>query len=227
MTRVTMALSDGLRAYLLAHGVREAPVLARLRAETANLGKWADMQISPEQGQLMAFLVELIGARRLLEVGTFTGYSALACALALPPGGRLDACDISEEWTAIAKRYWEEAGVADRIQLHIGPAAATLNHLLASGDAGCFDMAFIDADKIQINTYYEQCMKLVRPGGIIAIDNVLWRGAVIDADNQKEAVRMIRALNARLRDDTQITMVMLPIGDGMTLVRRRLPGEGG
>jgi caffeoyl-CoA O-methyltransferase len=179
------------------------------------------MQIAPEQGQLMAFLVTLTGARRALEVGVFTGYSSLAVALAMPPEGRLVACDVSESWTAVARRYWEEAGVAEKISLRLGPATDTLEALLKDGQAGSFDFAFIDADKENYGRYYDLALELVRPGGLIAIDNVLWGGAVADPAEQDADTQAIRALNARLHHDARIDLTMLPIGDGLTLARKR------
>jgi caffeoyl-CoA O-methyltransferase len=199
---------------------REHPLLARLREETARM-PGSGMQIAPEQGQLMAFLVTLTGARRALEVGVFTGYSSLAVAMAMPPEGRLIACDVSESWTAVARRYWEEAGVADKVSLRLGPATDTLEALLADGQAGSFDFAFIDADKENYGRYYDMALELVRPGGLIAIDNVLWGGAVADPADQDADTQAIRALNARLHRDERIDLTMLPIGDGLTLARKR------
>jgi caffeoyl-CoA O-methyltransferase len=179
------------------------------------------MQISPEQGQFMRFLTEVHGTRRAIEVGVFTGYSALSVALAMPPDGRLIACDVSEEWTSVALRYWSEAGVRDRIDLKLGPAAATLDDLLASGQAGTFDFAFVDADKEGYVGYYERCFELLRPGGILAFDNTLWGGSVADPTNQKEGTVAIRRLNEMLLSDQRISLSLLPIGDGLTLARKR------
>jgi caffeoyl-CoA O-methyltransferase len=179
------------------------------------------MQISPEQGQFMALLVELIGARRILEVGTFTGYSALAVALALPPDGRVITCDINEEMTAIARRYWAEAGVADKIDLRLAPAIDTLDELLAEGQAGQFDFAFIDADKTNYLAYYERTLELLRSGGLIAIDNVLWNGAVADPERQDDDTSAIRALNEAVHADDRVSLSLLPISDGLTLARKR------
>lgn len=220
MTRRTEPLTDELYQYLLDVSVREPDVLRRLREETAELED-ASMQIGPEQGQLMALLVEMLGARRTLEVGTFTGYSALVVALALPEDGRVVACDVSEEWTRIARRYWTEAGVAHKIDLRLGPAAATLDTLLEEGRVGTFDFAFVDADKTNIRLYYEKALALVRAGGVIAIDNVLWSGKVIDPGEKDADTEAIRALNAALTYDERVTLSLVPIGDGLTLARKR------
>ena len=215
-----LPLDDRLYAYLLDETVREPELMARLREETRGMPN-ATMQISPDQAQFMGLLVRLIDARRALEIGTFTGYSALAVALALPAEGRLICCDVSEEWTGIARRYWREAGVADRIDLRLAPAADTLAKLIASGETGSFDFAFIDADKENYDLYYEQCLKLVRPGGLIAIDNALWHGAVADPACNDVDTTAIRALNRKLRDDPRVDMVLLPVGDGLLLARPR------
>jgi caffeoyl-CoA O-methyltransferase len=220
MSRRTIQVTDPLYDYMLSVTSREHPLLARLREETARM-PGSGMQIAPEQGQLMAFLVTLTGARRALEVGVFTGYSSLAVALAMPPEGRLIACDVSESWTAVARRYWDEAGVADKVSLRLGPATDTLEALLADGQAGSFDFAFIDADKENYGRYYDLALELVRPGGLIAIDNVLWGGAVADPADQDADTQAIRALNARLHHDARIDLTMLPIGDGLTLARKR------
>ena len=219
MTRQSITLSPELTNYLR-QSLREAPVLTELRRETDTLGEVAQYQISPEQGQLMAFLVELIGARRILEIGTFTGYSTLACALHLPPEGLILTCDMNQEWTAIAQRYWHKAGVQDRIELHLKLAAHFLEELVTSS-ADSFDMAFIDADKTNYDLYYERCLTLVRPGGLILIDNVLWAGQVIDMTNVETSTVAIRTLNEKLRHDNRITLSMIPISDGLTLARRR------
>jgi caffeoyl-CoA O-methyltransferase len=181
----------------------------------------SDCQISPEQGQFMAFLVKLIGARRTLEVGVFTGYSALWVAQALPEEGQIVACDISEAWTAVARRYWKEAGVDDKIELHLAPAAETLNRLIEEGQGGSFDFAFIDADKAGYDTYYEQCLTLLRPGGLIAIDNVLRDGRVIHERPPSEGTRAIQRLNRKLHTDPRIDLSLVPIADGLTLARKR------
>ncbi len=220
MTIKTIELSDELHAYMLRVGLREPPILARLREENAGHPQ-ADMQIAPEQGALMAFLVELTGARRCLELGTFTGYSSLAVALALPPDGRLVCCDISDEWTSVARRYWDEAGVSDRVELRLGPALATLDALLAGGEAGTFDFAFMDADKREYPDYYERILELLRPGGVLAIDNVFWDGDVVRPEVDDAAVRGVRTLNERIATDERATVAMLPIADGVTLVRKR------
>jgi caffeoyl-CoA O-methyltransferase len=216
----TLSLDDRLHDYVLSHSVREAPVLAELRAETAKL-PLGIMQIGPEQGQFLVLLVELLGARRILEVGTFTGYSSLAMAQALPADGKLIACDVSEEYTSIARRYWAKAGVAGKIDLRLAPGLETLDRLLAEGHAGSFDLAFIDADKPNYLPYYERCLQLVRQGGLIAVDNVLWGGAVADSAQQDEDTKAIRALNDRVLADSRVSLSLLPLGDGLTLARKR------
>lgn len=216
----TLALDERLYAYLLDETLREPEVMRRLRAETRAIPE-GGMQISPEQGQLMGLLVRLIGACRALEIGTFTGYSALAVASALPADGRLVCCDLSAEWTHIARRYWREAGVEDRIELVLAPAAETLARLRGEGEDGRFDFAFIDADKERYDLYYEHCLKLVRPGGLIAIDNALWHGYVADPAHRDADTTAIRALNRKIRDDGRVDMALAPIGDGLLLVRRR------
>ncbi|MFQ5774403.1 MAG: class I SAM-dependent methyltransferase [Kiloniellaceae bacterium] len=220
MAARTIHLTDKVYAYLLDHSLREPPVLARLREETAALPR-ANMQIAPEQGQFMRLLVELIGARRTLEVGTFTGYSALCVALGLPADGRVVACDISKEFTAVARRYWAEAGVADKIDLRLGPALETLARLVAEGGAGTFDFMFIDADKENYDNYYERGLTLLRPGGLMAIDNVLWNGSVADRSRQDEETRAIRSLNEKVHGDERVGISLVPIGDGLTLARKR------
>lgn len=213
-------LTDTLYQYVLDHSVREPAVLRELHEETAKL-PMAGMQIGADQGQLMALLVKLIGATRCLEVGVFTGYSSLAVALALPPEGKIIACDVSEEWTAIARRYWKNAGVEGKIDLRLGPAVATLDDLLANGGAGRFDFAFIDADKGNYLAYYERCLKLLRQGGLVAVDNTLWSGDVANPGNQKPDTVSLRAFNERLHRDERIDLALLPIGDGLTLARKR------
>jgi len=194
-------------------------VLARLRAETAAMPN-AEMQIAREQGHLLAFLARLIGARNAIEIGTFTGYSALAVALALPPDGRLIACDVSEEWTGVARRHWQEAGVGDRIELRLGPALQTIDALLRAGQAGAFDIAFIDASKSEYDAYYEGCLRLVRVGGLITFDNMLQGGRVADPKATGGSAAIVRALNAKIAADPRVDPVLLPVGDGMTLARR-------
>jgi predicted O-methyltransferase YrrM len=213
-------LSDDLIAYLRSVSLREPESLRRLREETARM-PMAGMQISPDQGQFMALLVRLLGARRCLEIGTFTGYSALAVALALPADGRIVCCDVSEDYTAVARRAWANAGVAGKIELHLAPARVTLDRLRAEGRHGGFDFAFIDADKESYDHYYEACLELVRPGGLIAIDNVLWSGAVADPQRQDADTNALRALNRKLHDDQRVDISMLPLGDGLTLARVR------
>ena len=216
MPKQTLGLEQNLYDYLLSVSLREPTILSKLRQETAQL-PMSQMQISPEQGQFMALLVKLIGAKKTLEVGVFTGYSSLVVALALPADGKIVACDVSEEFTSIARRYWQEAGVADKIDLHIAPALETLDNLLTTGEAGTFDFAFIDADKGNYDNYYEQCLKLIRPGGLIAIDNVLWSGRVADTEIQDNQTNKIRDLNRKLHEDSRITLSLVPIADGLTL----------
>lgn len=220
MATRSLDLSNALYDYLIANSLRDDPVMARLREETAAL-PLGRMQVAPEQGQFMALLAELTGTRRYLEVGTFTGYSALAVARALPPDGEVVACDIDEEMTAIGRRYWREAGVADKIDLRIGPAIPTLDALIAEGRAGSFDFAFVDADKENYDGYVERALVLLRPGGLLAVDNVLWGGAVADPARQDAETEAIRALNAKLHRDERVTLSLVPIGDGLTLARKR------
>jgi predicted O-methyltransferase YrrM len=220
MSVATIAMTEALYGHLLKTTLREPALLARLRAETAALPS-AGMQISPEQGQLMGLLIELIGARRTLEVGVFTGYSSTVVALALPADGRLVACDVSAEWTDVARRYWREAGVESKIELHVRPALQTLDALLAAGQAGSFDFAFIDADKTSYDAYYERCLTLLRVGGLLAVDNTLWSGAVSDEADQRETTRAIRALNVKIAADARVTTSLIPIGDGLYLARKR------
>ena len=220
MTRRTNHLPDDLYQYLLDVSLREPDVMRRLREETAGLEK-SNMQIGPEQGQFLALLAELIGARTALEVGTFTGYSALAVALALPEDGRLIACDVSEEWTAVARGYWEEGGVAHKIDLRLAPAVETLDALLAEGRAGDFDFAFIDADKEGYEAYFERALVLMRPGGLIVLDNTLWEGKVLDPEMTDADTEAIRAINGKLAGDERVTLSLLPVGDGLTLARKR------
>ena len=216
----TLQLDDRLYDYLLAHSLREPEALARLRAETASHPK-VNMQIAPEQGQFMQLLVRLLGVRRAIEVGVFTGYSSLAVALAMPADGRLLACDISEEFTAIARRHWQSAGVADRIELVLAQALQTLDARLAAGESGLYDFAFIDADKSSYLAYYERLMNLVRPGGLIVVDNTLWGGEVANPRNRDEDTVALREFNDVLLADPRIDLSLLPLGDGLTLARRR------
>ena len=221
MSSHTIDLTDALHQYLVRQGLRESEAARGLRAETLAATRWHVMQISPEQGAFMALLVRLLGARRAVEVGTFTGYSALVVAEALPADGRLVACDVSEEWTAIGRPFWERAGVAHKIDLRLRPAVETLDALLADGQSGAFDFAFIDADKANYDAYYERCLRLLRPGGVVGIDNVLWGGRVADAAVTDQDTAAIRALNAKVRDDARVHATMLPIGDGFTLALKK------
>jgi len=220
MSRRTINLTEQLYGYVLSIGGREPQVLRQLREETAKLPS-ANMQIAPDQGQFMAMLVKLTGATRVLEVGTYTGYSALAMALAMPDQGYILCCDISREWTSVAQRYWRQAGVDHKMALQLRPAIQTLDATLAAEGEGCFDFAFIDADKESYELYYERCLRLVRPGGLIAVDNVLWNGAVIDPGADDADTRAIREFNVRRRDDQRVDISLVPIGDGVTLLRKR------
>jgi len=213
-------LPDALDAYVQETWVRESEVLRRLREETASHPR-AGMQIPPDQGQLMALLVRALGARKILEVGVFTGYSSLAMALALPSDGRIVACDVSEEFTNVARRYWKEAGVESKITLHLAPATETLDVLLAEGQAETFDMAFIDADKVNYIEYFERAMRLLKTNGLILIDNVLWSGKILDPTATDEDTEALRQLNARLQADSRIDLALIPIGDGVTVARKR------
>lgn len=220
MSNRSISLTDPLYDYLLQVSLREAPLLKKLRDETAQMSN-ANMQIAPEQGQFMALLARLIGARHCIEVGTFTGYSSLAVALALPRTGRIICCDVSQEYTAVARRYWREAGVEDMIELRLGPAARTLESLVNGGGSAHYDFAFIDADKTNYAGYYELCLSLLRPGGLIAVDNTLWNGRVLDAKDQSEDTRAIRLFNEFVRDDDRVDVSLVPIGDGVTLARKK------
>lgn len=222
MSRRSIGLDEAVHQYLLTATLREPEVARELRAETARL-EHADMQIAPEQGQFMTLLCELLGVRRALEVGTFTGYSALCVARALPADGKLICCDVSEEWTSIARRYWAKAGLAERIELRLGPAADTLTALLDAGEAGQFDFAFVDADKEGYDEYYELCLKLVRPGGLLGFDNALSHGHVVAPEQAERAsARYIDALNRKIQQDERVSMLSLvPIGDGLMLARKR------
>lgn len=220
MTDRRLQITDEIHRYLVDHSVREPDVLARLRAATASLPQ-AGMQIGPEQGQLMALLAKLVGAKRCIEVGVFTGYSSLAVALALPEDGRILACDVSEQWTAIARRFWREAGVEHKIELKLQPAVRTLEESLAAGEAGRYDFAFVDADKPAYDSYYELLLQLLRPGGLMALDNTLWSGAVLDPNEREPNTVALRALNDKLHRDERIDLSLLPVGDGLTLARKR------
>ncbi len=220
MSNRSISLTDSLYQYLLDVSLREPPLLRALREETAQM-RQRSMQIAPEQGQFMALLARLVGARRCIEVGVFTGYSSLSVALALPDDGHIVACDVSEEWTSIARRYWKQAGVDRKIELRLAPAVETLDALLADGGEGTFDLAFIDADKDNYSNYWDRCRRLVRRGGVIAVDNVLWGGSVADASNQETSTQAIRALNELVHGDDGVTSVTLPVADGMTIARIR------
>jgi predicted O-methyltransferase YrrM len=219
MSMRTLQFDDTLYAYLLAHAAREHPALAGLR-EATRTHAHAGMQISPDQGAFMALLVKLIGARRCIEVGTFTGYSALAVALALPEDGHLLACDISDEFTRVGRPFWQQAGVAHKIDLVLAPALQTLDARLVAGEAGSHDFAFIDADKTNYDAYYERCLKLLRPGGLIALDNMLWNGAVA-RPAQTADTAALQALNDKLLRDERIDHSLLSVGDGLALARKR------
>lgn len=220
MSAKTIFLDQPVYDYLRDVSLRESEVMLALRHETAEL-EMAMMQIAPEQGQFMTLLVQLLGVRRAIEVGTFTGYSALAIAMGLPEDGCLIACDISDEWTAIGKRYWRLAGQTDKIELRLAPAIETLDGLLNDGQAGKFDFAFIDADKESYLSYYERCLQLLRPGGLIVVDNVLWDGSVAEPENQKPDTCAIREFNLFVKHDTRIDISMIPVGDGLSLIRKR------
>jgi caffeoyl-CoA O-methyltransferase len=209
-------ITEPLYEYLLAHSLREPAVLRELREKTATM-KHGGMQISPDQGQFMGFLARLLGARRTIEVGVFTGYSSLSVALALPGDGRIVACDVSEEWTAIAREFWKKAGVEKKIDLRIAPALETLDALIAAGGAGSYDFAFIDADKAGYAGYYERCLKLLRRGGVVAADNTLWNGWLADPARQDEDTRAIRAFNDLVHADARVELSQLTLGDGLTL----------
>ncbi len=220
MSARSLGLSDELHAYLLSVTAQPDPIFERLKAETLAT-EHGGMQISPEQAQFMTLLVKMLGARRIIEVGTFTGYSAMTMARALPADGKLIACDVSEEWTAIGQRYWAEAGVADKIDLRIAPARQTLDALIVGGQSGSFDMAFIDADKENYPAYYDRCLTLIRPGGLIAIDNTLWSGAVADKSDQTPDTRAIRETNAEVHKDPRVESCLIPIGDGLMLAWKK------
>ncbi len=220
MSRKTIEIDDALHDYLLTVSLRESDIMRRLREATAALPE-ANMQLAPEQAQLLGFLVELTGARRCLEIGTFTGYSTLSVAAALPSDGTVVACDVSEQWTQIARGYWREAGVLEKIDLRLASATDTLQTLIASGETGTFDFALIDADKENYGLYYEGCLELLRNGGLVAIDNVLWHRRVIDQSVSDSETTAIRKFNIALQMDNRVSLSLIPIGDGMTLARKR------
>lgn len=220
MSRASMGLSETLSAYLRRVGAPEDADLKALRAETSAL-PMAGMQIGAEQGRFMAVLVELTGAKKALEIGTFTGYSAMAVVKAMGPHGTLTALDVSKEFTDIARKHWQTAGIAGQIDLRLGPATESLNELIAAGESGTYDFAFIDANKSDYDAYFEAALKLVRTGGLIVIDNVLWNGAVIDVTDQSIDTAAIRAINEKLATDTRVSVSMIPIGDGVTLARKK------
>ena len=220
MSNRTLSIDDRTYDYLCDVSINEPDLLRQLREETAQL-EYSVMQISPEQGQFMSLLIKMMAAKRAIEIGTFTGYSALAIAMGLPEDGCLIACDISEEWTAIGKRYWQLAGQADKIDLRLAPAIETLDGLLNYGQAGEFDFAFIDADKQNYLNYYERCLQLLRPGGLIVVDNVLWDGSVADPENQKPDTCSIREFNSFVKSDARIDLSMIPVGDGLSLIGKK------
>lgn len=219
MSRRSLNLEKGLYDYLLSVSLREPEILQRLRAETARLAN-ANMQISPEQGQFMHWLVSTLTVKNIIEVGTFTGYSALSMAMALPEDGVIECCDISQDWTDIARRYWDDAGLAEKFRLHLAPAAQTLQKMVDQGRTGEFDLAFIDADKEGYLSYYELCLQLLRQGGVIIVDNTLWGGAVIAEGDQSPDTMAIREFNRYLFADQRVELSMLPISDGLTLVKK-------
>ena len=220
MSSSTLQLNEKVYDYLLGHSLRESTACQQLREETKPM-QMGMMQVSPEQGQFMSLLVELIGASKAVEVGTFTGYSALCVAQALPADGTLVCCDVSEEWTAVGKKYWEQAGVSDRVSLRIGPAIGTLKAMRDAGEEGTFDFGFIDADKANYQSYYEHVLALLRTGGLLLIDNVLWGGSVANPDKTDEDTEAIRALNTFVHHDDRVSLSMLPVGDGLTLALKR------
>lgn len=220
MSSKTLGLSDELSAYLQQVSLRDSELLARLRDETSGM-PMAGMQVSTEQGQFMQLLVKALGIRRAIEIGVYTGYSSLCVALAMPDEGRIIACDISDEWTSVAQRYWQEAGVAHKIELRLAPALETLDIMLENELNNSFDFAFIDADKTSYKDYYERALALIRPGGLIAIDNTLWNGAVVDESNQTDDTVAIREFNTLVHADKRVDISMLPIGDGLTLALKR------
>ena len=220
MSNRTIAITESIYKYLCDHSLREDKVLVDLRNYTFSMEERA-MQIAPEQGQFMQMLVKLIGAKNTIEVGVFTGYSSLAIALALPKDGRIVACDVNPQYTSVAEKFWVSAGVREKIDLRIGPARNTLSELISDGLTGTFDFAFIDADKVNYNHYYERCLELIRPGGLITVDNVLWGGAVSNDGINDVDTKSIRALNDKLHQDERIELSLVPIGDGLTLAMKR------
>ena len=219
MSNRTLSIDDRIYDYLLSVSLRESELQKQLREETAGI-EYSEMQIAPEQGQFMAMLVGLCGARRAIEVGTYTGYSSISIASALPDDGELICCDDSAEWTAVAKKYWQRAGLEKRIKLKLGPAADTLQSLIDEGQSGLFDFIFIDADKQNYEVYYEQALNLVCQGGLIAVDNTLWSGDVADPDNNEPGTRAIRHFNDVVKEDKRVQISLVPIGDGLTLIRK-------
>jgi len=222
MSKNTIQLTESLYEYLLSSSLREPDVLKQLREETKNI-TLSVMQISPDQGQFMQLLIKLLSARNCLEIGVYTGYSSLCVALAMPDDGKLVACDIDEDWTAVARKYWARAGVADKIDLRLAPATQTLQQLLDDGKQNSFDFAFIDADKPSYSDYYEYCLKLIRPGGLIAVDNTLWSGSVADNTINDPDTTAIRSFNKNILHDERVDISMLAIGDGITLIHKRSP----
>ena len=219
MSNRTLSIDDRVYDYLLSVSLKESDLLKQLRAETAAI-EFSEMQIAPEQGQFMALLVKLIAARRALEIGTFTGYSSISIASALPQGGELVCCDDSDEWTLVAKKYWQQAGLEDRIDFRLGDAGKTLQALVDEGQAGTFDFIFIDADKQNYPLYYELSLNLLRAGGLMAVDNTLWSGDVADPENMEPGTRAIRRFNEILKQDERVEISLVPIGDGLTLVHK-------
>jgi len=220
MANKTLGLDARLYEYVLNVGLREPEVLTELRQATEK-EELSVMRSAPEQGQFMAMLLRLMGARHVLEIGTYTGYATLWMALALPKDGEVHTCDISEQWTFVARRFWEAARIENKVHLHLGPAVETLDALLEAGRESTFDFAFIDADKVNYQHYFDRCLQLIRSGGLIAVDNTLWGGAVVDGENQEESTQAIRTFNRKLKDDARIELAMLPLADGLTLARKR------
>ncbi len=220
MSSSSINLTEQLHQYYLSVTLREDAVMRRCREETAP-HKWGGMQVSPEQGQFMSLLVKLLDARKIIELGVFTGYSSLCMARAMPDGGKLIACDVKKEYTDKAQEYWQAAGVADKIELRLAPALETLNALLEAGEAGSFDFIFVDAIKEEYSDYYPLNYRLLRRGGLMGIDNVLWGGSVADPDNQSAETKAIRAFNKMVHEDERVDLSMLPVGDGLTLIRKR------